>query len=245
MAPQRKRSTGMAITRCTPSKAAYLASLPRAIRARLATNAALLTIRRGEALVHAGARPTGIYALAHGRLDLVARIPGRTPKVLDILKPGESFGEAFLFLRRRFTYDALAAVDSIVWYFPGPAVLAEVAASPDCGRHMLQTLSRQLLDAIEEKRSHALSGTQRFAQLLLRYAVASGKGPLRLTFPARKTEMASRIDLSPEHLSRLLRSLSDSGLIKVCGSMVEIVDPQAMRTIARGSAQGTARATYS
>nr|ACF98058.1 putative transcriptional regulator Crp/Fnr family protein [uncultured bacterium 888] len=225
---------GMGITRRTPSNAACLAGLPRAIRARLAPAATLLTLKRGQVLVHTGDKPTGIYALAQGRLDLVARVSGRAPKVLDILRPGQSFGEAFLFLGRRFTHDVLAAVDSIVWYLAGPAVLSEIAVSPECSRHMLQTLSRQLLDAIEERQSHALSGTQRFAQLLLRYAVPSKKGPLRLKFPARKTEMASRIDLSPEHLSRLLRTLSDSGLISVCGSMVEITDPEAMRTIARG-----------
>jgi CRP/FNR family transcriptional regulator, dissimilatory nitrate respiration regulator len=223
-----------AITRCTPSQAARLAGLPRAIRARLAPAASLLTLKRGEVLVHAGDKPTGMYALARGRLDLVARLSGRAPKVLDILRPGQSFGEAFLLLGRRFTFDAQAAVDSLVWYFAGPAVLSEVAASPDVNRHLLQALSRQLLDAIEERHSRALSGTQRFAQLLLRYAVASRNGHLRLKFPARKAEMASRIDLSPEHLSRLLRTMSDSGLINVCGSTVEITDPRALRAIARG-----------
>ena len=225
---------GMATTRCTPLQAAYLAGLPREIRARLAPAATLLTIKRGEILVHAGEKPTGIHAVADGRLDLVARVAGRAPKVLDILRPGQSFGEAFLFLGRRFTYDALAAVDSTVWHFAASAVLTEIAASPECSRRMLQTLSRQLLDAVEEIQSHALSGTQRFAQLLLRYAAPSGRKPLRLTLPARKTEMASRIDLSPEHLSRLLRTLSDEGLISVCGSMVEIIDPKSLRTIARG-----------
>lgn len=224
----------MAITLCTPSQAARLAGLPRAIRARLAPGATLLTVKRGQVLVHAGDKPTGIYALARGRVDLVAKVSGRGTKVLDILRPGQSFGEAFLFIGRRFTFDALAAVDSLVWYFAGSALLTEIAADPESSRHMLQMLSRQLLDAIEERQSRALSGTQRFAQLLLRYAVASKTGHLHLTFPARKTEMASRIDLSPEHLSRLLRTMSDSGLISVCGSTVEIIDPQAMRGIARG-----------
>ena len=224
----------MAATRCTPSQAARLAGLPRAIRARLAPGASLLAVSRGQLLVRAGDKPNAIYVLARGRIDLVAKFSGRGPKVLDILRPGQSFGEAFLFLGRRFTFDALAAVDSLVWSFAASAVMGEIAASSDVNRHWLQTLSRQLLDAIEERQSRALSGTQRFAQLLLRYAVASRSGHLHLQFPARKTEMASRIDLSPEHLSRLLRSMSDSGLISVCGSTVEIIDPQALRAMAGG-----------
>lgn len=213
----------------------WLAPLPREIRARIAGSATRLTVKRSEVLVHSGDKPTGFYMLAEGRLDLIARLPRRAPKVLDILRPGQSFGEAFLLLGRRFTYDALAAVDSHVLHFAGPVVLSEIAASPAFAHRMLEALSRQLLDAIEETQSRAYSGTQRFARLLLRDATAASKGGrLRLRFPARKTEVASRIDLSPEHLSRLLRTLSDSGLISVSGAMVEIIDPAAMRAIARG-----------
>ena len=228
-------------TRRFTSSVAWLAPLPQEVRARVSQSASLLDLKRGAVLVHTGDKPTGFYILLEGRLDLVARVPRRAPKVLDILRPGQSFGEAFLFLRRRLTYDALAAVDSTVLHFAGSSVLREIAASPAFARHMLEALSRQLIDAIEETQSRAFSGVERFAQLLLRHAATASKsGRLRLRFPARKTEVASRIDLSPEHLSRLLRTLCDSGLISVSGSMVEIIDPAAMRAIARGKSPAIA-----
>src|SRR5262245_17127781 len=39
---------------CTPSKAACLAGMPREIRARLESGATLLTVKRGQVLVHIG-----------------------------------------------------------------------------------------------------------------------------------------------------------------------------------------------
>ena len=216
---------------------AYLSGLPQQSRARIAHDATSMIVKRGHALVHAGDKPSGVYVIAQGRTDLMTRIPGRAPKVLGMLLPGESFGEAFLFLGRRYIYDAVAAIDSTVWFLPGPSVMDEIAKCPQFGRHMLEVLSRQLVAAIAETQSHALSGTQRFAQLLLRYASApTARGRLHFKLPARKSEVASCIDLSPEHLSRLLRTLSNNGLISISGSMVEIIDPKGMRAIARGKA---------
>ena len=165
-------------------------------------------------------------------------MPDRPAKVLDILRPGQSFGEAFLFLGRRYTYDALTAIDSTVLFLAGPMVLTEVMECPRFASEMLAVLSRQLFDAIETAQSHALSGTQRFARVLLRYAAAPRTdGRLRLQLPARKAEVASLIDVSPEHLSRLLRTMSSSGLISISGSVIDIIDPAAVRAIARGKAR--------
>ena len=218
---------------------ACLARLPPDSRARIALAATVLTTKRGHVLVHAGEKPSGFHILAEGRIDLVSHMPDRPAKVLDILRPGQSFGEAFLFLGRRYTYDALTAIDSTVLFFAGAMVLTEVAACPRFAGEMLAVLSRQLIDAIELAQSHALSGTQRFAQLLLRYGTVETKsGRLRLKLPARKAEVASLIDLSPEHLSRLLRTMSNRGLISISGSFIDIIDPSALRAIVRGTARG-------
>jgi CRP-like cAMP-binding protein len=219
------------------SKAACLARLPQGTCARLAFATELVRLKKGQTILHAGDRPDGFYVLAAGCVNLVAHMPGGAHKVLDILLPGQSFGEAFMFLGRSYGYDALAATDATLLRVGQRAVLSEIDTNPRFARHMLAALSEQLLDGIRETQSHALSATQRFAQLMLRYAHEKPQhGTLRLKFPVRKTEIASRIDLTPEHLSRLLRSLSNRGLIRVTGSEVLIVDAAAVRAIARGKA---------
>jgi CRP-like cAMP-binding protein len=208
--------------------------LPPQLRERLLTGSERRKFHKAERIIQAGSVADGCYWLLEGRVSLIAHLPGQTEKVLDILLPGSSFGEAYVILKRRFGFDAVAESDVAVLRIKSETMLTEIRHSPDYARHLLNQLSKQLIDALGENQSHALSATQRFVQLLLRYAPKPlANDTISMSFPASKAEIASRIDLSPEHLSRILRNLSDRGWIKVAGPDVTIMDPVALRTLVR------------
>jgi CRP/FNR family transcriptional regulator, dissimilatory nitrate respiration regulator len=50
----------------------------------------------------------------------------------------------------------------------------------------------------------------------------------------RKRDIASQLAITPETLSRLMRSLSRQGLISVAGYSVQVLDLPALRLVARG-----------
>jgi len=54
-----------------------------------------------------------------------------------------------------------------------------------------------------------------------------------VALPAAKKTVASRLNLSPEHLSRILGQLSAAGLIRVRGRTVEIPDTARLRDACR------------
>jgi CRP-like cAMP-binding protein len=66
------------------------------------------------------------------------------------------------------------------------------------------------------------SAPQRVVGYLLRLLAEAGGPTLRL--PAQKSLVASRLNVTPEHFSRILRGLSGAGLVRVKGRDIEVLD---------------------
>lgn len=55
-------------------------------------------------------------------------------------------------------------------------------------------------------------------------------GQASVELPTRKSIIASRLNLTPEHFSRILNDLAQSGLVRVRGRKVDILDIERLRT---------------
>ncbi|MBN9463997.1 MAG: winged helix-turn-helix domain-containing protein, partial [Burkholderiales bacterium] len=53
--------------------------------------------------------------------------------------------------------------------------------------------------------------------------------PIRIVLDTSKGVIASRLNLTPEHFSRILGELSHEGLISVRGAEITILDPERLR----------------
>ncbi len=60
-------------------------------------------------------------------------------------------------------------------------------------------------------------------------AMGADSGPTTLTLPVSKAIVASRLNLTPEHFSRILHELQTHDLIRVEGRDVHIVDVARLR----------------
>lgn len=220
------------MTRREPDVQAFLAHLPLfegltpAELARLAAGTTRRRLRIGEVLFRQGEPSTGLYAVVHGRIALTARGGER---IAEIIGAGRSFGEAVMFLGKPYIVGARALSDALVLHLAKETLFAELERSPRLVRRMLAGLSAKLHATVRELDLYALgSGGQRFAAWLLR-GVPAGEGAAAVTLPAAKRAVASRLNLSAEHLSRILRHLSAEGLVKVRGRKLDIPDVARLR----------------
>ena len=102
---------------------------------------------------------------------------------------------------------------------------------PRFARKMLAGLSRRMHGLICDLESNALrSGTQRVIGFLLQDE-ATGEGA-QVTLSVSKAVLASRLNLTPEHFSRILSDLSAHGLISVQGRLVTICALDGLRAYA-------------
>jgi CRP-like cAMP-binding protein len=219
-----------------PDIRAFLGHLPlfeglgAAEIARLAGGTTRRRLRRGESLFRRGEPSTGFHAVVHGQVALTTRSGAGRRRLADIIGAGRSFGEAVMFLDKPYIVDAAALTDALVLHVDKATVLAELERSPVFARRVIAALSAKLAATVRELDLYAVgSGGRRFAAWLLRAVPASERGPAEVTLPAAKRAIASRLNLSAEHLSRILRELAFEGLVEVKGRTLRIPDPARLR----------------
>jgi CRP-like cAMP-binding protein len=222
----------------TLSPRAFLANLPlfRELAPeqldRMATHTRQIRAERGEILFHRGDPVSGFHAIVYGQVKLAFVSAGGDEKVVEILGPGQSFGEAVMFMKRPHVVTAQALADSLLLYVEREAVFDEIKHDPDFAARMIAGLSRRLHQLVGDLEAYSMrSGTERVIGYLLSTG-AEGvpeKGACDITLPTTKGVVASRLNLTQEHFSRILHDLSTAGLIKVQGRTVHIVDVERLR----------------
>jgi CRP/FNR family transcriptional regulator, dissimilatory nitrate respiration regulator len=189
-------------------------------------------LNRGDVLFQQGDPCRGVFVVVHGQVKLAVTAPNGNEKVVEIISGQMSFGEAVMFLDRPFPVFAQALTDTLVLSIPREPVLALIDENPMFARRMLAGLSVRLHSLVKDVEAYSLrSSTQRLIGYLLREA-GDDESPTRtveIDLPTSKQVLASRLSVTPETFSRILHSLSESGLIEVQGKTIRIADVMRLR----------------
>lgn len=198
---------------------------------RIAAGTETMYVQKGEAVCHTGDPCTGFHVVVYGQVKLGFTSPQGVEKVVEIVRPGQSFGEALMFLDKPYIVFARALGDSMLLHVSKQTVNAELARDPAFARRMLSGLSRRLHGLVRDVEAYTLrSGVERAIGYLLGEvpdAVTSGAVQVELT--PGKSVIASRLNMTPEHFSRILHDLASQGLIEVDGRSVRIPDLERLR----------------
>jgi len=215
----------------------YLSVLPLfsalsvAQRQRLAVGCALQRLTRGAQVFSAGDACDAFYVVVTGKVKLFVAAPNGQEKVIELIEPSQSFAEAFLFMDTAYMVNAQTLSDALLLQVRKDVVVGEITRDPQLAMLMLAGISRRLHGLIRDVADYTLqSGQQRLIGYLLREAEALGPSadhaPLTVELGASKATIASRLSLTPEHFSRVLRELEEAGLIAIDKRHIRIGDVQ-------------------
>lgn len=219
-------------TRLTQLKSIPLfADLPDAELGVLAQASRTQDYARNEVVCVKGDRATALYAVLSGTVRISCMAPDGGEKVVDLLGPGQTFGEGTLFLGDQTQPFLAAAMSPAQLLLVDGAVLRDVVhASPRLSLRMLLRLSEWILAVMRNIEDVSMRTThERVVHFLLAQQSQSecdGFEPdtQDLVFPAPKHVCASLLGMTPESFSRTVRDLAEDGLIAVKRRRVDVLD---------------------
>lgn len=187
---------------------------------------------RGEMLFQKGDPARGFYVVVVGRVKLAFPSEQGNEKVVDIIGPNQTFGEAVVFLDRPYPVFAEALSDSLLLHISSGAIFELLERDSSFARRMLAGLSMRLHALIQDVEAYSLrSSAQRVIGYLLQHAENVDRlgESLEIELPTSKQVIASRLNLTPETFSRILHELIGAGLVSVHGRQISIPDLKRLR----------------
>ena len=199
--------------------------------ARIADGTREKRLHKGEMLFQKGDQPRGFYAVVYGQMKLAFPSAAGNEKVVEILGPQQSFGEAVMFMDRPYPVFAESLTDTLLLHIARSAVFEMLETDALFARRMLAGLALRLHGLIRDVESYSLrSSTQRVIGFLLQRTGHDGEtGEIQIDLPTSKQVIASRLNLTPETLSRIFHDLATTKLITVHGKHVTVHDVQRLR----------------
>jgi len=194
---------------------------------RLALGCQLRRLARGETVFRVGEPCEEFHVTVTGQIKLFAISPAGQEKVIELVGPGSSFGEALMFTGRPYIINGQSLTDTLLLTVKKDAVVGEIERDPRFAMRMLAGISRRLHGLVRDVEAYALhSGVQRVIGYLLRDVAEGGDNSQAMTvsLEVSKATVASRLSLTPEYFSRVLHELESAGLVRIAKRDVHILD---------------------
>ena len=191
----------------------------------LANTLAAHDFRAGKVVFAAGDRPTGVWIVRHGAVELSVG-SGRRRVVVDVMRPGDVDGDIALILDMPLAYDARALHDCTALFLDRSAFEALVATHPAIARRWLSSVAQRV--SAGQNRLVSLLGQPlpaQLARLLLDEAV-QGSVPL-----AQRT-LAAMLGVQRPSLNKILKDFERQGVITIRYGAIDITDPDRLAATA-------------
>jgi CRP-like cAMP-binding protein len=198
---------------------------------RVARNAVKKHLLQDEILFDQGDTADRFYYVLKGQIKLFRISPAGNEKIIEVVTPGSTFAEALMFLSRpHYPVGAQALIEAELISVDSKDFARMLRESVDTCFLMLADMSQRLRGLVREiDELSQYSAISRVAAYFLQVAPADAR---EFELPVPKQVLASRISVKPETLSRIMKQLTNRGLISVNGNMIRILDLKELESTA-------------
>jgi len=198
------------------------------------------TINAGELIFSDGDPGNGFYITADGLIKIYKVSAEGKEQILHLFGPGEPFGEVPVFSGHAFPANAEAIKKSKLLFFPRDTFVNLVTKNPFLALNMLAILSRRLRHFTVQVENLSLKEVPaRLAGYFILLAEEQ-ENPEVVQLKISKGHLASFLGTIPETLSRMLKKMSDQGLIGVEGRKIRLLDYDGLVDLADSGKLGIA-----
>lgn len=210
---------------------ALLAGLSDSQLVKVKEGVQLQRLAAGDHLFAQGQPAERFFLLRTGQIKLYRLSPTGNEKVIEIVRPGQVFAEALMFMDvPLYPVNAQALTSADIYAINNKQFISILRDSVDTCFRVMADISMRLHQLLNEIDALTLqNATLRLVNFLLGQVPGDADNTADVALPAAKNIIASRLSIQPETLSRILHNLGEKGLISVKGLNVQIHDLQGLR----------------
>ena len=190
-------------------------------------------LEQKQILFNAGQPAEYFYFLRSGQIKLYSLSPTGDEKVIEIVRPGETFAEAITFMERQtYPVNAEAIMSSSLFGFKMKTFRQLLEESRGTCMRLMADMSRRLRMRVDEINNLTLhNATYRLVVYLLEQIPEGAVEMAEIHLGTPKSIIASRLSIQPETFSRILAKLSQRGLIEVHVNDITLLDVNGLRAL--------------
>jgi CRP-like cAMP-binding protein len=187
--------------------------------------------KAGEVVIGQGSPGTGMMAVVKGRVKISTVSAAGREVVLELINPGEVFGEIALLDGKERTADVVTLEPTELLVLERRDFLPFLERHPHtcvklmtvlCGR-MRQTNELVMDSLFLDLRARLAKRLLRFARL---YGVETEDGGVRIDLKLPQRELAAMIGVARENVNKQLRAWQEEGTISVKAGIITLVEPE-------------------
>lgn len=200
--------------------------------AAIAAGSREVVLAKGATLFHRGDPSDGFFLVVYGQIKLAFISAQGSEKVVELIAPGQTFGEAVMFMDKPYPVTASALADCQLVHIDKKVLFAELDHDPQLARKMLAGMSMKLHRLLGDVESYSLhSARERVIGYLLREIPEDSAPdiPVEIVLQTSKGNIASRLNITQEHFSRILHDMERQGMITIAGRQITMRAPGALR----------------
>jgi len=236
---QQKQFTDMLTAKAVLLRNYLFRGLPDASLDRLAALAVRRTYERGAVIFAQGDQGDALYGVAAGRVRISACGSGGQEVFLNIMEPGDAFGEIAVMDGLPRTAAATALDQTTLIVIKRQDFLQLLEREPKLAIHLLKLLCERLRwtsELVEE--SAFLAGEARLAKRLLILASLHGRGTEGvLELGISQAELARFLGISRQIVNQHLSEWRRHGWVEVGRSRIVIRNAEALRQLIAATAR--------
>ncbi len=199
---------------------------------RLAAGAKIVHLAKSATVARKNEPLESLYVVVSGLIRMFISLPNNMERVLALVGPGESLGEACLILEEACPYHAVAGKDSHVLVVDGMVFRRELGRDITLARRTLERVARRYMECLRDAEiCSQRSSVVRVASYLLLFRPEPEAASFTFHLPARKQDVAAKLGLTQETFSRVLGFLDKQGLIQVSGAQIRIEDASRLQQV--------------
>ncbi len=188
-----------------------------------------LKVSNNKCVVHQGDIAEGTFWVVYGQVNVSLCSKHGSEKMVAILGPGTCFGMGEMLLDQTHQACVTTSVDSMLLHTERGAMLAAAQQNFGFARELMQCMGRQYYGLMQDIGNSALSAQHRVASYLLRHGQDGDDGVIELA--SNRSDIAKRLGVTPETLSRVLHDFRADGTLVVNGRRITVLERNRLRAL--------------